>query len=82
VTPKSQSVRYGEMKSLDHTGIRNPTPRSFSPYPVAISTELPRLYSDLLVSIYRIQRFLHHETLKCIYFNFVSTCEKMTASVV
>jgi hypothetical protein len=41
--PQSRSGRHGEEKIRDPTGTRIPTPRSSSPLPVAISTELSRL---------------------------------------
>jgi hypothetical protein len=41
--PQSQSGRHGEVKILDPTGTRNPTPRSSSPWSVTIPTELSRL---------------------------------------
>jgi hypothetical protein len=41
--PQSPSGRHGEEKILDATGTRTPTPRSSSPYAVAIPTALPRL---------------------------------------
>jgi hypothetical protein len=41
--PQSQYERHGEEKIHDRTGTRTPTPRSFSPWPVAIPTALSRL---------------------------------------
>jgi hypothetical protein len=41
--PKSRSGRHGEMKILDPTRSRTPTPRSSSPYLIAIPTPLSRL---------------------------------------
>jgi hypothetical protein len=41
--PQSRSGRPGEDKIVDPTGTRTPTPRSSSPWPVAIPTELSRL---------------------------------------
>jgi hypothetical protein len=38
--PQSRYWRCGEEKILDHTGTRTLTPRSFTPYPVAIPTRL------------------------------------------
>jgi hypothetical protein len=40
--PKNWSGRCGEEKILDHTGTRTPSPRSSSPYPVAIPITLSR----------------------------------------
>jgi hypothetical protein len=45
--PHSQSGRRGEEKILDATGTGTPTPRSSSPYPVAIPTALSRLHITL-----------------------------------
>jgi hypothetical protein len=39
--------RYAEANILHHTGTRIPTPRSSSPEPVAISTELPWLSCNI-----------------------------------
>jgi hypothetical protein len=41
--PQSRSGRSGEEKILEPTGTRTPTPRSSSPYQVAIPTTLSRL---------------------------------------
>jgi hypothetical protein len=41
--PQSRSPRSGEEKILETTGTRTPTPRSCSPYPVAIPTALYQL---------------------------------------
>jgi hypothetical protein len=41
--PQSWSGRRGEQKILEPTGTRTPTPRSSSPWPVAIPTALSRL---------------------------------------
>jgi hypothetical protein len=40
--PQRRSGRRGEEEIFDPTGTRTPTPRSSSPYPVAIPTALSR----------------------------------------
>jgi hypothetical protein len=49
--PQSRSGRRGEEKILDPTGTRTPTPRSSSPYPIAIPTEPSRLIWTLSLSL-------------------------------
>jgi hypothetical protein len=42
--PPSRPERYGKVKILDPTETRTPASESPNPYPLAISTELPRLH--------------------------------------
>jgi hypothetical protein len=49
--PQSRFGRRGEEKILDPTGTRNPTPRSSSPWPVAIPTALSSLFIRIIISV-------------------------------
>jgi hypothetical protein len=63
--PQSRSGRYGEVKILDHIGTRTPTPRSSSPQPVVIPTELSRLPSKAMRFILLITVGLSTNFSKC-----------------
>jgi hypothetical protein len=54
--PRTGLDENGEEKNLDLTGNRTPTPRSSSPYPVAVQTTLFRLLYNLSYNLIDITR--------------------------
>jgi hypothetical protein len=56
--PQSRSGRFGEQKIIDPTGTRTPTPRSSSPYIVAIITIIFIIIIIVVVIVVALQPFV------------------------